>query len=203
VLADVLVETVDAGPHEARRPLAAEAWAAGDRVVVAAALRGLGRSWARVGWTGRDGVDRWARVDLTTWAITTSHPEVAAVSVMRGAAFRRIEVTGPVGSGGATPEATVTAMSGPATLSYTGSGSDAIAVAEVQARRVTGADLWLPAAAGGTALGAAGGTAWFRADLAFGGGLRRVEARPLSPFEAEALPGLGWRVSCTVETRNA
>ncbi len=101
------------------------------------------------------------------------------------------------------PSLSVELMSDGATSSYAGDGSSALAVCEVQARLVTGYDLFVRSGAGGTALGAAGGSAWVLMPLAFGGGLRTVEARFEGPWHAEALPGLSWQVSARMEGRNA
>lgn len=202
VACDLLTEDTGTGAHRAARPLAAAGWAAGDTCAATVSLLPLGRSMARVGIVGRDGTFRFLRVDLAAVAIlSNSGCDWAEVAPHRG--WVRVRLVAPVGSGSETPALRIAADNGSGT-DYTGSGAAALAVAQVNARAGgREAAIFVPTRADGSALGTAGGSAWFRCPLAAGGGFVRREVLPLGPAQATPLPSLNWEVLMPVEARDA
>lgn len=196
-----LTETVATAQHLANRSLAL---APTDGAVrLAATLRNAGRRWARLGLVDRAGLLRWANIDLQTGAAGNQSGASDLRIEARATGWWRIALTVDSGTGILDPELRVAMLDDSQTAVFTGTGTAAIDICEVMVRPVTGYDLVLRTDEDGTVLGAAGGSAWVQMPLAFGGGVRTVEARFEAPFTAEALPGLGWQIELRLEVRNA
>ncbi len=198
---DALVEDGTTGPHRAQR--AAPGLLSGTTAVLHASLRAAARSRAWVELTGRDAVARYARVDLAAGTVDLVSGVTEATLTSRGNGWWRLRFVVPAGTGPDDAMVRIAAMDAGG-LSYAGTGAAALSLAELQVRtQATSRDLFVPAAADGTALGAGAGSAWFFTDLGFGGGLTRVEARFAAPFGAKPLQGLNWQVRGQLEVRNA
>ena len=201
-LADRIVETAATAQHRILHTMPEVL--DGQEVTVTASLKAAGRTLARVGVLDRASALLWADVDLETGAVlaqngltTTAHTED------RGAGFWRVIAGANVGTGALDPQVRIFLKKDTGDVTYAGDGVSAIDLCEVNARVKTGYDLCLPTDASGNLRGAAGGAAWVEMPLAFGGALRRVEARFTGRYEATLLPGLNWRVSAPLEVRNA
>jgi len=200
-LADRIVETLATGVHQVVLPgIAAPS---GSTLVFHVTLKAAGRGWARVGYVTRDEQLWFVPVNLTTGAPGAVTGLFTASVESRGDGWWRVTLTGPAGVGAFDPVLWIGAQSDAVTNSYAGSGTAALSVCEICARVATGQDQFLRTGADGRALGAAGGSAWFFVNLAFGGDLQLVEARFEGPFEAEASAGLNWEISGRLEVRNA
>jgi hypothetical protein len=198
---DGLDEDGSTGAHQATR--AAPGVLTGQTAVVHVSLRAAARSRARVELTGRDGVARHATLDLAAGLIETASGVTEATLTSRGNGWWRLRFLAAVGSGASAAVLRIAAMDG-AGETYAGTSAAALSLAEMQVRaRVAERDLFLPAAADGTALGAAGGSAWFLADIATGGGLTRREARFTAMWQAKPMQGLNWQVRGALEVRDA
>ncbi|EPX84565.1 hypothetical protein ruthe_02110 [Rubellimicrobium thermophilum DSM 16684] len=202
VACDVLVEDASTGYHSVLRALTDPGWTANDRCTAVVSLLPIGRGGARVGIFGRDGTHRFATVDLGARTVTAVSSEIEAAVTPVGA-WTRLCITAPVHSGSDPVRVRIAAMNGNETF-YAGSGSAAIAVAQINARRGgREAGVFVPTRAEGTALGTAGGSAWFRCPIAVGGGHVLREVLPLGPATAEPRPSLAWEVAIPVEARDA
>jgi hypothetical protein len=196
-----LLETADNAVHRHSRTIAA--LTNGQTAVFTVSLRAAGRTLARVQMVGRDGTSRFLDVDLTAGAsINASGLIASSVKVLRGGWYRAT-ITATVGSGGSSPIARVTLMSAPVTTSYAGDPLLGIDIAEVNVRRQTGYDLYVPTDADGVATGAAGGAAWALIPMWTGGDLTRLECRFEGPFSTQVLEGLNVNVSAPIEVRYA
>lgn len=200
---DRVVESVATAVHEIRRAFSQVP--ADDEVVsVAATCRDAGRGWARLRVVGRNAATTaFATLDLATGAVASQSGCLQVEVKDRGAGWWRLALTGSVGAGAAAPTLRVALMAGPTLSVYAGDGASGVDVCEVNARRGPTLDLVLPTQGDGSAWGAAGGTGWFRAPLAFGGGVRFVEARPIGRFRAVMGQGFNWDVSGSLEVRDA
>lgn len=170
-------------------------------IVAISARRDTARS-ARVGFLDcADGVVS-ATVNTSTLEVvaTTKSPDVVKVEV-RDDEFLRITVRGNTGAGVTTP-ALYAGLTDGANASYLGDGSAFIDFGEAMARDFeTGNLLFAPTDGNGKIEGAAGGSAWFRMPLTWGGPVRWLEARFDGPYTASALPGLRWDVRFSAEIR--
>jgi hypothetical protein len=200
-LADTIVENGATDLHRIAHALPAVL--DGDEVAIRATLRAAGRSAARVALIDRTGFVRSIAIDLTTGVLSDPTGISASAVRDRGDGWWRVMMTAPAGTGVAVPEMRIVLLNGAGEVTYAGDGVSGVAVCEVNARVATGYDLFLPTDATGHALGAAGGSAWFLTQMAFGGGFQTVEARFEAPFEAKVLPGLGWHVTSRLEVRYA
>jgi hypothetical protein len=199
---DVLREDGSTGEHYAAVALSPPGWTAGDRATAVLSLLPIGRSQARVGIVGRDGVQRRADVDLSLRTVLALDANVE-VAVSPLGAWTRVRITAPVGGGGNPVRLRVTTMDA-GLVSFAGSDGPALGVGQVNARRGRSEQgVFVPTAADGTALGAAGGSAWFFCQIAVGGGYVRREVLPLGPLLAEPRPSLNWEFTLAVEARDA
>ncbi|MDT8856426.1 hypothetical protein RNZ50_15640 [Paracoccaceae bacterium Fryx2] len=200
-LADRIVEDGSTGQHRAQRALDPGALD-GSTILGRATMRAAGRSQVRLGLLDRSGTLCWAGVNLATGAIGGQSGLTGCTVEDRGNGWWRVTILAPAGAGASDPVLRIAALQDAATLSYVGAGSAALAVCEMQARVVTGFDLFVRTDAAGNALGAAGGAAWVIMPVAVGGGFRFVDARFKGPFKATAGAGLNWDVSASMEVRN-
>lgn len=201
-LADRIVEDGGTSQHHAQISLGVGALAS-NTVLCRATIKAAGRGYARLGMVNRAGVLVWTNVDLAAGSLGTSSGLISATLEDRGSGWWRVTITADSGVGGADPILRIAALSDASTVTYAGSAAAALSVCEVNARLVTGYDLFVRTDAAGGALGASGGSAWVEMPLAVGGGYAWREARFTGPFKAQAGAGLNWDVSAALEVRNA
>jgi hypothetical protein len=202
VLYDALVEDEAAGEHRAWVTLADPGWGVDDSATAVVSLLPIGRSAARVTIVGRDNIHRNADVDLATRGIIGLSAGVS-VSVSAHGDWSRVRLTAKAGFGATPMRLRIGARDG-AGVSYTGSGAAALAIGQINVLRGDRSQaIFVPTRADGTALGAAGGSAWFRCPIAVGGGHVRREVLPLGALAAEPMPSLNWSFTLQVEARDA
>lgn len=201
-LADKICATTATGAHHATRSLSG---ASIDNVqlVATATLKAAGLGVGRLGYTDRAGVLRHADITLATGAVAGQSGLDRVTVKTRGNGWWRVAVTGSTGAGLLTPEMRIGALQAAGTPTFAGNGSDGVLVCEKNARLANGADAFLMTDANGAALGAAGGSAWFFAPVALGGGFRLAEVRFTGAWQAKISQGLRWTVTASLEVRNA
>lgn len=201
-LCDLLAETTATGEHRAEIALADPGWAATDPVCATVTLAAAGRTEARVALVGRNGAVHSATLDLASGSVTATSGAVLAVAEP-AAGWTRLRLEAAAGAGSAAVRLRINALAAGA-ASYTGSGAAALAIGQVNARRGRLQEaVFVPTGVDGAALGAAGGSAWFRCPVAVGGGILRREVLPLGPLRAEPRPSLAWEITLQVEARDA
>lgn len=200
-LVDHLIEDASAGAHRVRYTL--DSVLAGDIVQISATLKAAGRDKARIGLQDRSGALLFSKVNLATGTLSGASGILSSAISKRGNGWWRVTITADAGSGAAAAQTRIQLRNVAGDASYAGDGVSGIAICEINTRLVTGYDLNLPTRANGKVRGAAGGSAWFQVPLAFGGGLKTVEARFEEPFRAQVLSGLGWHVTSRLEVRSA
>lgn len=202
VLADQLTENAATGDFRVDRPLGFSL-VAGSNALLRATLRSAGRDFSRMGFLNRDGTFCYTVTNLQTGTFGASGNLVSRSIEDRGDGWYRVTMIAPIGAGASEPAMRLAFMQDGATVTYTGDGVSGQSVCEVQVRMVTGHDLFVASQANGRAYGAAGGAAWVKLPLAFGGGIETVECRFNGPFQATLQAGLKWAVSADVEVRHA
>lgn len=203
VAVDRISETAVDGQHNAWANLP-EAAANGLPLALTATLRAAGRSLVRFILVGRDGVYHSVTANLISGLVTGQTGLPSAIRMIpRGNGWHRVSFEASVGTGLAIPFWAIELLDGSGANSYAGIDGAGVDVCEVQARVRTGYDLFCPCDAGGYALGAAGGSAWFTIPLATGGGIGSGEARFAAMWRGGAKAGLNWQVSGQLEVRNA
>lgn len=202
VAVDRLKETTANTQHSASLNLPGAAF---DNITLwaCATINAAGRTKARVQLVDRAGAANFVDIDLTTGALSNATGLLTYTAQARGNGWWRVTITDNSGTGSAVPILRINALDATGTLSYAGDVTKGLDICELQARIATGYDLFVPAAADGTGLGANGGSAWFFTSIAAGGGLTWAEARFTGPYKAPAQPGLIRIVSAEVEVRNA
>lgn len=173
-------------------------------VCMAASLKAGERSKARIGLRGRDSVTRYLSCDLATGVVFQESGLLTSSVIDRKNGWWRLQIKADVSAGIETPQARIYILDDAGTGSYAGDGVSGLSVCEVNVRESSGHDLFLPTAPTGAAYGAAGGSAWFKVKLPFGGGFKTVQSKFEGPFDAR-LSGqaLQWRVAAALETRDA
>lgn len=203
VAADRLVETAADGMHFAEKVLA-DAAVNDLPLALTVTLRAAGRSRARLMLVDRAGAQHAVNADLTAGTILGTNGAPLAMSIKdRGDGWYRLALQASTGVGAGQPAMRIGLLGPASEVSYAGTAGLGCDVCEVQARVRTGFDLFCPCDADGMALGAAGGSAWFRVPLATGGGLTTGEAKFAAMWEAQAAAGLKWQVTGQMEVRNA
>lgn len=200
-IVDGLFETAANGLHHAE--LALPLAEANKTVLCRATLKANVRTWARLSFFDRAGVQCFTDVDLANGTLGLQSGLVSRVLEPRENGYCRLTLTAPVASGGATPAMRISALSASNNPSYAGNAASGLGVSEIGARMVTGFDLHLRTGSDGKALGAAGTTAWALIPTAVGGGFKYVEGRFKGVFKATAGPALNWDVTAQMEVRNA
>lgn len=201
-LADKLRAVAVNGAHFIGRDLTA-AQIDNTVLVARATLRAGGHDFARLALLDRAGALRSLDVDLAGGSIVGQSGLSDARIESRAGGWWRVSLWAATGAGGAVPQLRIAPRLTPGGSDYTGNGVDGVHVCEMQARIATGHDLYLPASETGHALGAAGGSAWFFAPLAFGGGFAVAECRFEGGWKASIGQGLRWTVTGNLEVRNA
>jgi len=201
-LADLIVETAATGFHSADIALAG-GLPDNTTTLVRATLRAQGRGFARLGLLDKAGALDSAVVDLTTGALSGATGLLSSTVQSRGNGWWRVTLTAASGVGAIPPRLRIHLFQSAALGDYPGDGVSGVAVCEVQARLVTGLDLFVRTGADGRALGAAGGAGWVLMPIPFGSGLRTVEARLEAPWSAQVIGGIGYKVTAEVEVRSA
>jgi len=199
-IVDGLVESAATGLHHTQLNVAADANAT---VLCRATLKAAGRSWARLSFFDRAGVQRYTEVDLAAGVFGAQSGVTRRTLESRDNGQWRVTLTAPVASGGATPIMRISAMAAAATPNYAGDGLSGLVISEIGARMVTGFDLHLRTGANGKVTGAAGTTAWVQMPVAVGGGFKFVEGRFKGAFKASAGAALNWDVTAQMEVRGA
>jgi len=202
VLADRLVDTVALDVHYAQKVLT-PAPLDGTMVIGCASLHVAGRKWARLGLVDRAGALCWTNVNVETGEFGGMGGLVSRTIKDRGDGWWRVSITALSGTGATNPVLRLALLDATPTAYYAGDGLSGVDVCEVNARVVTGYDLFVRSDASGNALGASGGSAWVTVPIAVGGGFRYVEARFRGTFKAVASSGLNWDVTAMLEVRNA
>lgn len=200
-LPDKVVEDGSTGRHAIER--AATGALDGEEVQITVTGKPAERDSLRVGLVGRDEVWRWVNVDFSSGVVGDSESLTSIAIEDRDNGWFRAIVQLGAGSGASDPLVRLALLDDTDAVWYTGAGSGGLKVCEINTRVVTGYDLYLRTDADGNAHGAAGGSAWFKVNLAFGGGYREVEARFLQMYKAKPFPGLGWHVTAMLEVRDA
>ena len=198
---DKLREDSSTGQHAIER--AAEGAIEGDVVRITLSAGPAGRDGLRLGLVGCDGTWRWVDINTATGVVLGSSNAGSIAVERRIPGWWRIVASFATGAGAAIPKVRLATLDGAGAVSYRGNGSAGVKLAEVNTRVETGFDLFLRTSGSGTALGAAGGSAWFRMPLAFGGGVKTIEARFLEMYGAAPSPSLGWTVQGSLEVRDA
>ncbi len=175
----------------------------GLNVLCRASIRAAGRTKARVALIDRASAVNYADVDLTAGTLSNVTGLTSATIEDRTGGWWRINWTSGTGTGSASPAMQIALEDATGATIYTVDATKGIDICEVQARIVTGYDLFVPSDGNGNALGFAGGGAWVIMPLATGGGLIRAEASFTGPYAANAGPGLIWTVKGKMEVRNA
>lgn len=203
IAADRLLETTAESEHYAGLPLP-ETAANGLPILVRASLRAAGRDKARLILVDRAGLASAAVVDLAAGQLLARSGSLTAALVEpREGGWWRVTAWGNSGTGTGTPALRVGPLDGAGASTYAGNAALGIEVCEVQARIPTGQDLFIPSDDEGFALGAAGGTAWFRIALATDGREVSAEARMDAMWNAQLTAALSGEVTLTMEVRNA
>lgn len=200
-LVDHLIEAGVAGFHRAQHALPTVM--DNDIVQVSATLKSAGRDKARLGLLDRSGTLLSVKINLANGTLAGAAGIVSSAIRGRGNGWWRVTITADAGTGAGEAATRIQPRDAGGNSTYTGDGVSGIAVCEMNTRLVTGYDLFLATGAPGKVRGAAGGSAWVLMPLAFGGGLKTVEARFEEPFRAQVLSGLGWHVTSRLEVRNA
>lgn len=201
-LADKIRATPVAGEHRASLPLPMAAFQ--NRVLVLmASLRAAGMGFARLGLRTMEGTLAYADVNLGSGAVVGQAGLAGLKVEPRGKGWYRVILRADTSEGPEVPEFRIWPMPAPATPGYSGNNADGLHLCEHMVRLDSGHDLYLPTTASGHALGAGGGSAWFMAPLAFGGGFAEAECRFEGGWKASISQGLRWTVSATLEVRNA
>ena len=203
VAADRLEESAVDGIHAASLPLS-EVAANGIPLVIRGTFRAAGRSRLRLDLVDRAGVLQGCGIDLATGLQTATYGSPTSIRIEpRGAGWWRVTVQAATGTGSGTPLMRVGLMDADGQPDYPGIAGQGIDICEVQARIFTGQDLFVPSDSGGFALGAAGGTAWFRIPLATDGREVLCDARMDQMWTAQLMEALSGEISLTMEVRNA
>lgn len=203
VAADRLVETAADGMHFAEKVLA-DAAANDLPLALTVTLRAAGRSRARLMLVDRAGAQHAINVDLDAGAILGTNGVPLAFSMRpRGDGWHRVTLAASTGTGAALPAMRIGILGPASEVSYAGTAGLGCDVCEVQARVRTGQDLFVPADAAGKALGAAGGSAWFRIALATDGHEVVSEAKMSAMWSAQIGTALSGEVTLQLEVRHA
>jgi len=203
VLADRIAETTATGGHRAEIALGSSILA-GDDITLQATMKSNGPTWVRLVLVDLAGGTTFANLNLLTGAIGTTSGTLATPEVKdRGNGWWRVKFKADVASGAGPALLRVNMLDETPTVSYTGIITRTVDICEVSARVPTGSDLFVRTGADGKALGAAGGAGWFLVPLAFGGGMKTVEARFLGTPGAKPQQGLNWIISGKLRVRNA
>lgn len=203
IAVDRLVETGVDGQHNAWANLP-EAAGNGLPLALTATMRAAGRTQARFILVGRDGVYHSVTADLASGVVTGQTGLPSAIRMVpRGDGWHRVSFEASVGTGLAIPFWAIELLDGSGANSYPGVVGAGVDVCEVQARVRTGQDLFVPCDADGYALGAAGGSAWFRVALATDGREVSAEARMDEMWNGQIGAALSGEVTLTMEVRNA
>lgn len=168
-----------------------------------ATIKAAGRTNVRLFLLDRAGTAASVDIDLTTGALSNLTGLTSCTVQDRGNGWWRVTWVASTGTGASVPIMRFGLMQPAGTVSYLGDITKGIDICEVQARIVTGYDLFVPSDANGLALGADGGAAWFWTYISVGGGLSLVEARFTGPYKAAATPGLNRIITAELEVRNA
>jgi hypothetical protein len=201
IAVDRILETVASGVHRIGDTLTGAA--IDDTVVVCSAtIKGVDRTEARVALVDRASTTLSVDIDLTTGVLSGPSGLLSYSASDRGGGWWRVIITANTGTGAASPIMRVSAKAG-GLINYAGDIAKGLDICEVQARLMTGYDLFLPTDANGKALGSDGGSAWFYMPIASGGGLLTAEARFTGPYKVSTLPALRRVVTAEVEVRNA
>ena len=201
-LADLLVETATTGFHSADIALAG-GLPDNTATLVRATLRAQGRGFAHLALLDKASAVDGAMLNLATGELTGPVGLLSSTVQSRGNGWWRVTLTADSGVGVGSPRLRIRLFPTASIASYTGDGTSGVAVCEVQARLVTGFDLFVRTGADGRALGAAGGAGWVLMPIPFGSGLRTVEARFQASWSAQVIGGIGYKVTAEVEVRNA
>ena len=201
-LADRLVDTVALDEHYAQKVLTPTPLG-GTTMLGSATLRMAGRKWARLALVDRAGTLCWTNVNVETGEFGGMGGLVSRTIKDRGDGWWRVSITALSGTGATNPVLRLALLDATPMAYYAGDGLSGVDVCEVNARVVTGYDLFVRSDASGNALGASGGSAWVTVPIAVGGGFRYVEARFRGTFKAVASSGLNWDVTAMLEVRNA
>lgn len=203
VAVDRIAETAVDGQHNAWANLP-EAAANGLPLALTATMRAAGRSLVRFILVGRDGVYHSVTANLTSGLLTGQTGLPSAIRMIpRNNGWHRVSFEASVGTGLAIPFWAIELLDGNGANSYAGIDGAGVDVCEVQARVRTGQDLFVPCDADGYALGAAGGTAWFKIALATDGREVSLEANMDEMWNAQIGEALSGEVTLTMEVRNA
>lgn len=199
VAVDRLLETVTTGAHRASQNLPGAAF---DNVSVLcrATIRAAGRTKARLTLLDRTATTLSVDVDLSAGTLSGL---ISATISDRGNGWWRVTIIATSGTGASVPVMRINALDPSGAASYAGDVTKGLDICELQARLVTGYDLFVPADTDGTGLGPSGGSAWYWTSIANGGGLNWAEARFTGPYKAVAASGLNWSVTAEVEVRDA
>jgi hypothetical protein len=202
ITVDRLMETAATGAHRASLTLTG---AATDAITVLcrATVRAAGRTKARLTFVDRASAVQIVNIDLATGVLSGATGLLSTTVQDRGNGWWRVTWTASTGVGAAAPIMRINALDGTGLASYLGDTGMGLDICEMQARRLTGFDLFVPSDAAGKALGASGGSAWTYMPVATGGGLITAEARFTGPYDANAAAGLMWTVKGQMEVRNA
>lgn len=199
-ICDQLVETTATDSHKASMVLDSHLNLNGLTINVMATLSAVGRTFGRLAVFDRAGVEHYAVVNLSTGAVSSSSGATVSITD-RGIGWWRVLLTLATGSGGSDVTMVASLMSDAVTTTYAGNIGKSLGICEICAHE--GNDIFVRTSADGYALGAAGGAAWFGMPLAVGRGLQVLETKFTGPWDASALPGLGWTVIMPFEVRNA
>lgn len=201
-LPDQLTETATTALHQVSLALPAAAFDA-TQLLARVTVKDLGRTKLRWGFVDRAGAFVGADINLTTDTVTTTYGGAVVTLEDRDGGWLRITVTGSTGTGTGDPTLRLRCIADDGSTTYLGDTAAKLRVCEVQARLVTGFDLFVRAGADGAAQGAAGGSAWVWMKMPVGGGFDWRECRFNGPYSARGGKGLTWDVTAEVTVRNA
>lgn len=202
VAVDRILETTATGVHRAE--LSQVAFAVDNaNLLFRATVKPFGRTLGRIWINRRDTFEAYTEFDLAAGTLGGQANLLTRSIEDRGNGWRRITITANLATGGITPMVRIALCDDGGALNYTGDAAKGLDVCEVQARFVTGYDLFTPSDATGRGLGADGGAAWFKTLVPTEEGLVMAEARFTGSFDEGIEPGMIRIVTAEVEVRYA
>lgn len=199
---DRILETTATGVHRVER--AAAAFAVDNaNLLFRATVKPFGRTYGRIWIHRRDTFEAYTEFDLTAGTLGGQAYLLSRSIEDRGDGWWRITIAANLSSGVASPSVRIALRDAGGLLSYTGDAAKGFDICEVQARFMTGYDLFVPSDAGGMGLGADGGAAWFYTLVPTEEGLIMAEAKFVGSFDEAIEPGMNRIITAELEVRYA
>ena len=199
---DRVLETTATGVHRIEK--AQSAFAVDNaNLLFRATVKPFGRSLGRIWIHRRDTFEAYTEFDLAAGTLGGQADLLTRSIEDRGNGWWRITITANLAAGAITPMVRIALRDDSGAMTYAGDAAKGLDVCEVQARFVTGYDLFVPSDANGKGLGADGGAAWFYTLVPTEEGLIMAEAKFVGPFDEVIEAGFVRIVTAELEVRHA